>query len=75
MNKDKIENRLAEGNEAIVLSTPFSTLKLRTLAKSALQGNTKLTIIVGPNLTDTDIDNILAEAPAHVIFDYSQCKF
>ena len=75
MDRNKIEERLSEGSPSTVLSTPFSVLKLRNMAKAALRGNVMLTIIVGDNLNDYDIDNIRAEAPRNVAFDYSRCSF
>lgn len=75
MDKSKIETRLSEGSESTVLSTPFTTLMLRNMAKAAFRGNTKLTIIVGDNLADWDVDSIMAEAPNNVAFDYSRCNF
>ena len=75
MDRNKIETRLAEGSPSTVLSTPFSVLKLRDMAKAALRGNVMLTVIVGDNLNDYDIDNIRAEAPRNVAFDYSRCSF
>lgn len=75
MNKNKIINRLEDGYPATVRSMPFSVLLLREMAKAALRGNTMLTIIAEENLSDTDIDNIISEAPAKVHIDYSRCKF
>lgn len=75
MDKNKIQERLAEGTDATILSTPFSTLLLRVMAKAALKGNAKLTIIVADNLSDYDIDTIRAEAPRNVAFDYSRISY
>lgn len=75
MDKSKIETRLSEGSGSAVLSTSFSRAALIKLARAAYDGNTTLTIIVGDNLSDWDIDKIREEAPRNVVFDYSRCNF
>lgn len=75
MNKSKIKDRLEQGCESTVRSKPFCLNDLRNLAKAAARGNTRLTLVVEDELTDADIKSIFDEAPTHVHFDYTHCKF
>lgn len=75
MNKSKIKDWLEDGCGATIPSMPFCLNELRKLAKAAMRGNTTLTIVVGDELTEADIKSILDEAPKHINFDYTHCKF
>lgn len=75
MDINKIIRRLETGSTAIVPSMPFSVLQLREFAKAAQRGRTYLTIVAEENLSDKDLDNIIAESPSWVTIDYTHVKF
>lgn len=64
-----IENILLKGASVIIPSKHFSTTNLRMFAKAAQRGNSKLHIIANPELSDYDIEQIVAEAPKNIIID------
>lgn len=72
MNTQTIENLLAGGADVILHSTPYSATALRCLVKAAVQGRSRLTIVVGDELSEHDLSQIAAEGPRSVTFDLSR---
>lgn len=75
LSTTKIGTRLEKGCDAAVNGDDFCVLTLCNLAKSARRGKSKLTIVLGEKLSDTDLDEIYSEAPSNVAFDYLSRKF
>lgn len=69
MTLTNICDMLANGSSVALKTTPYTVNQLRQMAKAALKGDSVLTIVPGPELTATDIEIILAEAPKQVAVD------
>lgn len=75
MNFQKICDILSIGTSVTISSTPYSVTQLRKMAKAAQRGNCTLTIAAHDELTLTDIESIVEEAPRHValnLLEYPQ---
>ena len=72
MNAQKICDILSIGTSVTILTTPYSVTQLRKMAKAAQRGNCTLTLTAHDELTLTDIENIVEEAPRHVSLNLSE---
>lgn len=70
MNAQNIYDFLSGGTSVTISSTPYSVTQLRNMAKAAQRGSTTLTLIVHDELTVTDIENIVGEAPRYVALNF-----